>query len=70
MATPNVTLFAQAGLLDPADLTPEDREVIEQLTESEVQALISIASRIYPQERGIVKLSDLGRKSFRICVPL
>jgi hypothetical protein len=52
------------------DLTPEDREVIDQLTDLEVETVIQMASRIYPNERGLVKVGDLGRKSFKVCVPL
>jgi hypothetical protein len=65
-----INRLAEAGLVDPAALSQEDRRVIDKLTEPEVDVLIQVATRLYPEDRGIVQLADLGRKTIRLCVPL
>ena len=65
-----VQRLAEAGLLDPAALNQEDRDLIEQLTDAEVTALTQIANRLYPEDRTMVKVTDLGKGRPRIYVPL
>lgn len=65
-----VQRLADAGLVDTAALTPEDRHTIDQLTEAEVSVLIEVATRLYPEARGLVKLTDMDRRRVRICLPL
>jgi hypothetical protein len=65
-----VQRLAEAGLLDAAALDQEDRDLIEQLTDAEVTALTQIANRLYPEDRAMIKVTDLGKRRPRICVPL
>jgi hypothetical protein len=70
MAMSKITRLGDVGLLDPAALTQDDREIIERLTDAEIEALIQIALRIYPEGHEIVKLGDLAQGTARIYVPL
>ena len=65
-----ISRLGDAGLLDPATVTDPDREVIERLTDAEIDTLIQIATRIYPEGHQIVKLGDLAHGMARMYVPL
>jgi len=66
-----VELLSAAGIVDPANLTGDDRKAIGQLSETEVETLIEIARRIYPSDPSMVKIVTLAKGgTIRICVPL
>jgi hypothetical protein len=65
-----VQLLAAAGVVDPAALTNDDRKAISQLSQAEVDTLIQIARRVYPDDPGMVKITTLRNGAIRICVPL
>jgi hypothetical protein len=69
-AVSNVSMLAAAGLVNAANLTTEDQAVIAQLSEAEVTTLISIATRLYPDKRTMLKEHDLLEGVIRLFVPL
>lgn len=66
----NVDQLAQAGLVNPSNLSDADRDVIAQLSEPEVSALISIATRLYGSNPSIRKEIELMDGKIRLMVPL
>ena len=66
-----VEILPAAGIVDPANLTADDRKLIGQLSEAEVQTLNDIARRVYPSDPSMVKILPLGKGGTpRVCVPL
>jgi hypothetical protein len=46
----NIATLTQAGIIGPtAKLSPADQQVIDSLTDAEVQALISIRAKLTPE---------------------
>ncbi|HKD83712.1 MAG TPA: aroma-sacti cluster domain-containing protein [Terriglobales bacterium] len=46
----NIATLTQAGIIGPtAKLSPADQQIIESLTPTEVQALISIRAKLTPE---------------------
>jgi hypothetical protein len=68
--SPNVDQLAQAGLVNPANLSDADREVIAQLSDAEVTTLISIATRLYADNPSMRKEIELKEGKVRLMVPL
>jgi hypothetical protein len=66
----NVTRLAQAGLLEPANLSAEDIALIDTLTNQEVSMVIQIAQKTYGSDAQMVKSADLRTGLLRICFPL
>ena len=70
MAETAFDVLADAGLIDRAATTADDRHLIERLTVEEAAQLVAIAQKIYGPTASAVKLSDLGAGDPRIMIPL
>ena len=62
--------LAEAGMLDPEAVTAEDRKALGQLTQQEVEQMISIARKIYGKKAPMVRVAHLREKLGRLCFPL
>jgi hypothetical protein len=62
--------LAEAGMLDPAAITAEDRKALGQLTEQDCEQIISIARKVYGRKAPMVRVAHLKEKLGRLCFPL
>jgi hypothetical protein len=65
-----VQRFAAAGMLDPSKLSEAEVALINSLNEQEVTAYIGVASRLFGDNKELVRLGSLVEGGLRICVPL
>lgn len=70
MPDANIKALVDAGLIQAANLTNEDRELIDRLSDQEVRTLIDVARRLYPGDPTVLKVVDLRSGRPRICIPL
>ena len=66
----NVDAFVSAGLVAAEFLTTEDRDLLNGLSQQEVQTLIELAQRVYSTDPSAAKVVDLRTGRLRICIPL
>ena len=62
--------LAEAGMLDPDAVTAEDRKALGQLTQQDVEQIISIARKVYGKKAPMVRVAHLREKLGRLCFPL
>ena len=62
--------LAEAGMLDPAAVTADDKKALGQLTEEECDQIIAIAKKIYGKNIAMVKITNLRPLLGRVCFPL
>jgi len=62
--------LAEAGMLDPAAVTTEDRKALGLLTEEECEQMIAIAKKVYGRNIAMVKVTNLRPLLGRVCFPL
>ncbi|MGH9372077.1 MAG: aroma-sacti cluster domain-containing protein [Vicinamibacterales bacterium] len=65
-----VQQLVEAGIVDTSFLTDDDLAVLQELTQQEVNVLIQVATRLYPDARSLLKTHDLKAGAVRLCVPL
>jgi hypothetical protein len=66
----NMERLAGAGIIDAANVTAAEREVIDALTHNEVTVLMQVAARLYADDPTALTVANLRTGRLRILFPL